>query len=223
MVLTTEGRKHIEDKKKTVDQWILDPNIFIKDFPLDPATKWIKTNNFMQQSLARILGYDYTNNQWARMRIDVDGRLEVAGVTTLSQANIFAHDGSVYAYLRMSTEKALWQLLYDRDAMDATVLDAVSAAAGAAVSHGGLDVQKYTGKTLLVSTTTNCNVYIQFSDNNIDWYDWCDAAGAAITFACNNSKKAFSIDDHCHYIRTLIHNTDGSSASTITAIFEGVV
>jgi hypothetical protein len=52
---------------KTTDQIINDPNIYVENFPLDPWTPVIKTNNFMQQTLSRNLAFDDVDMRWTRL------------------------------------------------------------------------------------------------------------------------------------------------------------
>lgn len=220
--LSNAGRKHIEEQKRTVDQWILDPNIFIKDLPLDPTTKWIKTNNFVQQTISRMLGYDYTNNEWVRMRIDSNGRLEVAGVTTLSQANIFGNDGTDFGYLRMSPDRALWTFLHDREVIEATVLDAVTIASGGAATHAGLDVDKASDLCTFISTDQDCTVYVQGSPDDINWYDLKSGADVDRSWNCNNEKIWFHEIALTRYIRVVIFNASANAAE-VSAVIRGQV
>jgi len=67
---------------KLTDQIINDPNIFVEDFPLDPFTPIIKTNNFLQQVMSRNLGYDDVEKNWTRLIANKYSYL-VTGVKTI--------------------------------------------------------------------------------------------------------------------------------------------
>lgn len=166
----------------TKDQKILDPDIFIDQLPVDPFTKDIWTNNFIQQGLNRLLGYNPDEKKWARIRVDSAGKLHIRDIT-----------------------------IGGREAEDVTLFDTVSLVDDGLLTHEGIDVSTYAGKTILLSTTGTCTLYVQFSNDNTNWYDWCDAAGTAMSFTVNNVKKAIGVDDHCHYIRLIVHNTSGST------------
>jgi len=103
---------------------------------------------------------------------------------------------------------------------DFIVMNNVSVDAGAIVTHTGIDISKFRTVTMLISTTGNCAVYIQFSDDNSNWYDLCDAAGTAYEYTVNNEKKAIGINDFAHYMRVVVKNNDSSSV-TVRCVIEG--
>lgn len=193
MGITEGGLVEIERKKKTVDQSILDPNIFIKDFPLEPWTPYLVTNRFVQQGISRCLAFSETESKWVRMKVDSEGRLittaEVAAPTVV--------------------------ILQGRKYGEFVVADAVSVAAGGTLTHTGVDVNDYAKKTVLVSTTANCTVYVQVSDDNTNFYNIKTAADGDLSWNCNNEKIAIQIDHYAHYMRIVIYAT---VASTVTGI-----
>jgi len=105
---------------------------------------------------------------------------------------------------------------------DFVVMDSVSVDAGAVVTHTGIDISKLRTVTMLISTTGNCAVYIQFSDDNSNWYDLCDAAGTPYEYNVNNVKKAIGINDFAHYMRIVVKNNDSSSV-TVKCVIEGQI
>ena len=105
---------------------------------------------------------------------------------------------------------------------DFIVMDNVSVDAGAVVTHTGIDISKFRTVTMLISTTGNCAVYIQFSDDNSNWYDLCDAAGTPYEYTVNNEKKAIGINDFAHYMRVVVKNNDSASV-TVRCVIEGQI
>ena len=103
---------------------------------------------------------------------------------------------------------------------DFIVMNNVSVDAGAVVTHTGIDISKFRTVTMLISTTGNCAVYIQFSDDNSNWYDLCDAAGTPYEYTVNNEKKAIGINDFAHYMRVVVKNNDSGSV-TVRCVIEG--
>ena len=103
---------------------------------------------------------------------------------------------------------------------DFIVMDNESVDAGAVLTHTGIDISKFRTVTMLISTTGNCAVYIQFSDDNTNWYDLCDAAGTAYEYTVNNEKKAIGINDFAHYMRVMVKNNDESPV-TVRCVIEG--
>lgn len=182
MGITAEGLRRIKEKAKTFDQAILDPNIFIKDFPLDPWSAYPKTNNFIQQGITRALGYSPDEEKWVRLRVDSDGRLYTTSeVTALQNVNLYA-----------------------RRYKDVVIADSVPVAAGELLVHSGVDINDYSKVTTLVASTKACVIYPQVSNDNVNFYDVKAADDTTRTFACNNEKIAFQLEVHGHYYRVVI-------------------
>ena len=191
MGISEEAERRIVEKKRTMDQFILDPNIFVKDFPLDPWTPFLKTNNFVQQTISRILAYSPDEEKWVRLKVDEDGRLiTTAEVTAPSNITLA---GRLY-------EK--W-----------TIADGVSLPAGGTLTHEGINVNDYSGITVLVSSTGNSTVYIQVSDDNTNWYDVKSPADADRIYNCNNEKIAIPLNLYAVYMRVVVY---ASTDSTLT-------
>jgi hypothetical protein len=183
MTISSESLKLIEEQKKTRDQAVLDPNIFIKDFPLDPFTPYLKTNNFIQQGVNRLLGYDSGSLAWIRLKADSDG------------------------YLRNRAT------LLEREAFDVTVFDGESLIAGGVITHDGIDVSGNAYVSCLVSTTQSCTVYLQGSNDNVTFYDLKTDADADVSFACNNEHIWFRVPIYTHYLRVTIQNVNATTGT----------
>ena len=130
-------------------------------------------------------------------------------------------DGTTWQKWTGLENEAPYVSIKDRESEDTVVFDAVSLDAYGTLSHNGIDVSRLTKKIVMVSTTQNCTVYVQFSDDNANWYDLVDSTGSAFTWGVNNVKKAMTIDDYSHYMRVVIYN-NAASASTITGVISGV-
>lgn len=196
MSISSEAERRLKEKKKTFDQYILDPNIFVKDFPLDPWTQFLKTNNFVQQTISRLLGYSDTEQKWIRVKMDSSGRLITTAEVT-APAN---------------------QTLVGRSYKEWVITTGTSVAAGGTLTHAGIDVNDYSRVTVLVSSSGNSTVYIQASDDNTNWYDPKTVADADITHNCNAEKIAINVPVYAHYLRVVVYaTTDSTVALTIIA------
>lgn len=197
MGITPEARRRIEEKKRLVDQFIVDPNFLIPEVHIDPFTPHLRTNNFVQRGLSHVLGRRVDNEKWAPLAVDDEGKI------------ILSDDVSRIGFVSLGS----------REAEDISIFESLSLPATSIVTHEGIDVSQFSGKTLLISSTASVSVYVQFSDNLSNWYDWCDATGSAISWTVNNVKKAIGIDDHSHYVRIVVHNSS-ASAVTCTMVLE---
>lgn len=93
MTISRETERRILEKKRTFDQSILSENIYIKDFPLDPWTPFLKTNNFVQQGINRLLAFDLAEKKWVRIRADSEGKLIVAPLGIGSSEEKVSYEG----------------------------------------------------------------------------------------------------------------------------------
>jgi len=187
MGVTPGAQAIIDQKRKTIDQFILAPNIFLGDFPVDPWTPYLKTNNFVQQTISRMLGYDAASGKWWGIRADSSGYLR-------NRATIFDHEATDY-----------------------TVFDAVSVPAAEVVTHDGIDVSGCPYVSFIISTTLACTVYVQGSSDNVNWHDLKSDADADLSWGCNNEKIWFRIPFYTHYVRLVVRN-GGAVAATITGV-----
>lgn len=221
MPLSREAQAEVERKKRTVDQAVLDPNIFIKDFPLDPWTPYLVTNRFIQQTVSRMLGYSPTDLKWVRLNVDEDGKLEVSGITTLEASHTNWYNGTSWVNWEGPSGEAPWINKYGNNSSTNLVFNDVGLVASGTLTHIGLDISAYSRSTILLSTTGDCTLYIQFSDDNTNWYDWCDSSGTAISFGVNNVKKAFDINVASKYMRIVVYNSSGSTVTVRGSIVLG--
>jgi len=222
MGITPGALAEIEKKKKTVEQIILDPNIFIKDFPVDPWTPYIHTNNFIQQGVNRLLGYDSAEGRWRRLACSTDGWLLgvnlIKGYYLNTEPDAFTSD--VVSDIRVNSRKILMVDHADHEMDQYMVFDAVSVPGTSLVVHEGIDVSGYHKISVLVSTTQNCTVYIQGSDDNTNFYDLKSDADADLTWNCNNEKIWFRVLPATRYFRVAVYNSV-AVAATVTGVVHG--
>lgn len=62
---------------RQVEQLLQDPSVFIKDMRIEPHTPLLRTNNFLQNTLARNLVFSPSERKFVRMKGDEEGRTEV--------------------------------------------------------------------------------------------------------------------------------------------------
>jgi len=198
-------------QRRTQDQLVLDPNIFLKDFPVDPwsSTQW--TNNFIQQGINRCLGYSSDDSKWVRLNVDEDGKLEVSGITTLEAAQIKWYNGSSWVNFAGLAGAAPYVAVHSRDAADYNVFDAVVVPALGTIAHTGIDSSGYASMTFYVSSTGASTVYLQFSDDNVNWYDMKSVADDTRSWSCSSEKIAVHGDIATHYVRIVVYNTAGAN------------
>lgn len=217
MGISEGARRVIDEKKKTIDQLVLDPNVQIKDFPVDPWTPYMKTNNFIQQGVNRILGFSAEDGKWVRLNVNTDGKLEVAGI---SSANMQAEFNGTFVPWKGLTSGSGGVDITGHDTAVTKVLDAVSIPSAGAASHFGLDITNHDHTSYLVSTTTDCIIFLQGSDDNVNWYEHKSAADVDRTWNCNNEKIWFSDVHAMRFVRLVIQNLGGST-STVTVVIVG--
>jgi hypothetical protein len=101
--------------------------------------------------------------------------------------------------------------------LTATLINGVLTANNTAASIP-IDVSRYWDKTITVTTTTDCNVYVKtgaFSDNlgfiktgsNVETDD------SDRGWNCNNEPITFTIPEHCNYIMIAVDETGGSDCT----------
>lgn len=101
--------------------------------------------------------------------------------------------------------------MLEREAKDVSLIPEGTVAVGGLVTHIGEDISGYSKKELIVKSSGNATVYVQFSNDLENWYTWYDVQDVLVYFTCDTNKKAWEIIDHSHYIRILIYNADSSS------------
>ena len=197
----TAGQKAwTEEKKKLTEQLFINPEIETSGFPTQPWTPYFRTNNFIQQGLNRLFGWNPTEKKWYPVFVDTAGRILTSPDVT-SGSQVF---------------------LKDRECTTVNVFTDEVVPASQSITHAGEDVEEFLNKTVLVSASTTATVRVQFSDDLINWYNWKDLAGAAIEFSINNEKICFGFTDHTRYIRVFITNT-AAAANTISLVLMGAV
>lgn len=82
------AKAHLQDLKKLQDQVIVTPEVWVREMHIEPATPYFRTNNFIQNTLARLVGWYPSQEDWRRIIIDAQGRLEVSTI----QASYDAQD-----------------------------------------------------------------------------------------------------------------------------------
>lgn len=168
-------------------QLIHKPSFFSPESYVDSWTPYYWTSNEITQTLSRLMAWDDEKKRWLLARCDQNGMLLVSSV------------------------------MKDRQSETIRIFADITTPATSILTHDGIDVSAYSKITLLLSTTGSCNVYPQFSNDNVNWYDWYDLNDVTINFSCNNVKKAWEIDLTTKYIRIIIYNTTSSSV-TVTGV-----
>lgn len=200
MALTPEAKRKLVAQQKRIEQIIVDDTFAKTEVHIEPYTPFILTDNIGRRSLSYLLGKRIDTDAWKPVFVDDEGKLILTD--NLSHLGYIGLGGRVQA--------------------DFILFDAVSVPATSLATHTGIDVSAYTGMTVLMDSTGSVTVRPQFSDNNTDWYDWCDSAGTAISWTCDSVKKAIGVDDHCHYLRFVVTNTS-ATAKTVNLRLSAVV
>jgi len=121
-------------------------------------------------------------------------------------------DGTAWQKGKGDSDGRLFIYHGKRDAVDYKVFDAVTLPGTGTLTHTGLDVSDYRKVTIMVSTTQNCTVYVQVSDDNTNFYDPKTVADADITHNCNNEKICFDVPVYAHYLRVVVYNNTATDA-----------
>lgn len=197
---TAEEKKWVDEKKKLTEQLFINPDIEIPSFPVSPWTPYFRTNNFIQQNIARLMGFNPTEKKWYPVFVDTTGRILTSPEITAG-TQVF---------------------LKDREAITISIMEGEVIPAATLATHAAEDVEEFLNKTVLVSTSAQATVYVQFSDDAVNWYEWRDLSDTAITFSVNNEKKCFGFADHTRYMRVIVHNTSASN-NTVSLKILGAV
>lgn len=176
-------------KRKFVrKQLISKPSFYSPDSWVTNWTPFYWTTNEVVQTLSRLMLWDDTKKRWLLARCDTSGNL----ITTPDMRENEAKDVVLFADQVISPSSL--------------------------ITHTGEDVSGYSKKELIVSTTGNCNIYVQFSNDNENWYTWYDVQDVNVYFTCDGEKKAWEIIDHGHYVRILIYNSSASNVTVSAAL-----
>lgn len=198
MGLTPEAQRRIEAQKRLQEQIFIEPELETDGFPTTPYSPWYRTNNFIQQGLNRLFGWNPTDKKWYPLYADKEGRLLVSPEET---------DGAQV-------------LIKDRESVRHVVLNNVKVINLSLASHTAVDVSECSKKSVLISTTGSITAYFQASDDNTNFYTLTDTSGADISLAADNEKISFAVNDYCHYFRVIIYNNSGAEV-TVTVVVEG--
>lgn len=144
MTITPAIERWAKEKSKLTDQQIVDPDFASSKVTVLPWTPYYRTNNFVQNTLARLMTWDTDNAEWRPLKGDTVGAVKVS-------ASI--------------TDPAAFSLI-SRRAIINTLASNVSVPSPGIITHTGIDVQTMSQKTLLVSADGAITVYVQFSNDN---------------------------------------------------------
>jgi len=101
-----------------------------------------------------------------------------------------------------------------RDVIDYTLFENESLNATDTITHYNVDTTDYVSIMILVSSTAQVTVYPQFSNDETNWYDYCDSAGTPISYIVDACKKAIAIDDcQARYFRIVVYANESSTIS----------
>lgn len=105
-----------------------------------------------------------------------------------------------------------------RDSATLEVFTSAPVNNGVAATHEGVDVSDYQGMTVYLSSNVSVTLYVQFSSDNVNWYDLKAQDDTNRSWNCNNEKICVAGDIVARYVRLVVYNASGSTA-TITAGF----
>ena len=93
-------------------------------------------------------------------------------------------------------------------------------------ANSPFDVRHYQKKTVYVSTTTNCNVYVKGGVSSDDMYFLKTGSEGGtededLLWNCSNEMIAFSVDSHLNYIQIVVDETAGSDSTVKVEISGG--
>ncbi|MHC1610038.1 MAG: hypothetical protein ACXQTW_00270 [Candidatus Methanospirareceae archaeon] len=98
----------------------------------------------------------------------------------------------------------------------------MSLPASGLLTHDGVDVWGHCCIAFLVSTDQNCTIYMQGSDDNVNWYDFKSATDSDRSWNCNNEKIWVPINICAHYVRLVVYNAAASTA-TVTGVITAMI
>lgn len=74
------AKKLLQERKQLQDQVIVTPEVWVREMHNEPSTPYFRTNNFLQNTLSRLVGWYPTLADWRRILCDAQGRLEVSTI-----------------------------------------------------------------------------------------------------------------------------------------------
>ena len=100
-----------EEKKKLIDQFIREPDFLNTEIFISPGAPFLRTNNFIQQTLSRLLGWNQDNKEWRALRVTNDGRLYITSqpqtVSTLEYTQVAVDTSAVQIKAANTNRRAI--------------------------------------------------------------------------------------------------------------------
>lgn len=78
--LSESAKARLNQLKTLQDQFLVSPEVIIRDIHVQPYTPYFRTNNFIQNTFARLAGWYPTSEDWRRIIVDAQGRVEVSTI-----------------------------------------------------------------------------------------------------------------------------------------------
>lgn len=200
MTITPEAERRIREKKKLIQQFIIDPKFLVPDVHIEPFTPHLQTNSFVQRSLDHLLGRRLDTDKWTSIAVDDEGKLVLSD----------------------NLDYAGWTKIADRECATFKVFNNVNLPGLGLLSHGGVDISGFQEVSFAISTNVGCTIYLQYSDNNTDWYDLKAVDDTDRSWSCNDEKIFVTGSVAARFMRLVIYNTTGNTA-TITGVITGRV
>jgi len=204
----------LAETQEIIKQYAMAKEMQIADFPLDPRVDSYVTNNFLQGTLARLIGFDDGSKRFRLLKADSSGRLIVSQTVSVAFA---AQVAGVATALQGNSLGALRVDNFGRTFDNFDVFISEPHPSLGLLSGIGIDVGGYADLSVNVSTTNACTVTIQVSDDNVNFYEIKSAADADLSWLCSNEKINFSVPNFSRFIRILVKN-DTATAGTTTVV-----
>lgn len=124
------ARALLQEQKKLQDQIVVAPDVWVREMHIEPPTPYFRTNNFIQNTLSRLVGWYPTQEDWRRIIIDAQGRLEVSTIQASYDAQDVKSGNAPDAYAAAiafnSIVKRLDIFIWDNAAMVKRTADGVA-------------------------------------------------------------------------------------------------
>lgn len=200
MHLNPLATQRMQAQRKLQEQIFIDPSMETVGFPVQPWTPYYRTNNFIQNTASRVMGFNPAEKKWRPAFVDEQGRL------------LTSPDPTAGMHVLLKNRETVTIKEFENEVVPATT----------AITHVGEDVREFLNKTIMISTSGAATVYVQFSDDNVNFYEWKSIEDSDLTFACTNEKICFGFQDHARYVRIVIYNSS-SSNNTVSLTILGAV
>lgn len=209
MVHNTEGLSGIDlsAKKKITDQYVIFNKFKVTGVPVTPNSDYFWTNNFIQRTLNILLGFNSANEEFQLIGVDKDNNLSIKG----SIASTTGAATGTLTYLKTDAGGRLLINTEENLKQDFVLIDNVTVADGGTAASTGVNVEKFTKKSLIVQTNRSMTVRVQGSDDDSNYFDWKTVADADITHNCSNEKILIEIPFTTTFFRVVVTNSAGAS------------